>query len=143
MTAKARNPDGTFKLGNKAGSGTKKRLPKTILRQTISEKDLGQLLQNGLQKALNGDDTWAQFLLNKMIPGVKSVSPPLRVALDFTSLETTLRSILERTAEGAIAVDQAKDLIAAAQGVAAVTQLAEFEERLKLLEANRGRLTTV
>lgn len=143
MTAKQRNPDGTFMPGNKEGSGSKKRLPKTTLRQTVSETDLALILHNGVQKALAGDDTWAQFLLNKMIPGVKSVSPPITVDLDFTNLTTALQSILERTADGLIPVDQARDLIVAAQGVATVVHLAEFEQRLKLLEEQRARLKAV
>jgi hypothetical protein len=149
MTAKQRNPDGTFRPGNKVSKGSRKRSPKSLLKSAVSDQDFRDLLTAGLEKARGGDDGWAQWLLSRRIPAVRAVAPPVQVDLDLTNLDTALRSILQSVADGELSSDQGRDLIAAAQGVAVAVKLEEMQEQLdaitKQLNERPGhaRLTAV
>ena len=138
---------GRFAPGNKLGRGAKRRAPKSLLKQAVTDSDVKALLQAGLRKAKNGSDDWAMWFLDRHVPRVKAISPPIHVELDTTDMHSTLRTVLERTAAGEISTDQAKDLLTAAQAVATVVKLEELQNQLEeikqQMEAGRARLKAV
>ncbi|PLW82243.1 hypothetical protein CWI75_10720 [Kineobactrum sediminis] len=146
---KERNPDGTFRSGNVVCKGSRKRVPKSLLKSAVTDQDFRDLLTAGLKKAKGGDDSWAQWLLSRRIPAVRAIAPPVQVDLDLTNLDTALRSILQSVADGELSSDQGRDLISAVQGVAVAVKIEELQERMEEItrqlneRAGHARLTAV
>ena len=104
------------------------------LRAGIAER-MPEILSTLIEAALAGDTQAARLLLERVLPPVKAVEPPVHVPLPEGRLTEQARYVLAAAAWGTLAPDQAATLIGALAGVARIAETDELRERIERLEA--------
>ena len=126
-----------FKKGQ---SGNPKGRPKGSINRVSEYKQ--QILDNipgivnkMIEMAQGGDFRAAKALIETTIPKTRAVSSPTPFKYDDSSLSKAGQSILQETAIGNLAADQAATLLQALSNQAKLIEHDLFESRLQKLEA--------
>jgi len=116
--------------GRPRGSGKSVELRRAI------EKDVPQIVEVLLKKALDGDSTSARLLLERVVPALRPVSAPVAIkGMDTGTLSERGDVVLANVADGLITPDQARSLMASLSSLCRVIETDEILERLEALEA--------
>ena len=123
----------------KGHSGNPRGRPKGSVNRVSEYKQ--QILENipGIVKKMiktaeDGDIRAAKFLIETVIPKTRPVSSPTPFKYNDSSLSDAGQSILQATASGNLAADQAATLLQALSNQAKLIEHDLFESRLQKLE---------
>ena len=120
--------------GNPKGRGKSYKKVET-LRQLIA-KDAPELVKKLIAQALDGDVMAARLLIERAIPAMKPIELPVAIPIDqAASLADQGRSVIAALAEGVLAPSQAAAILGAMGNLCRLIELADFDARLKALEA--------
>lgn len=110
------------------------------LRLTI-EAELPEIVLTLVNAAKSGDVAAARALLDRAIPVLRSIEPPVTIELYGSTLTDKGRSIVDAAAAGKLSPSQAAALIASLAQLARITELDELDARLRALEERPIPLT--
>lgn len=119
--------------GRKPGTGEVARIRAAIAKQ------VPDLLDAMMAKALDGDVGAARLLLERAIAPLKAIDQAQALALPDGTLTAQGRAVLRSVAEGELAPSQGAALLGAIGTLARVTELDELESRIAALEARNGK----
>lgn len=123
--------------GRKPGSGQVAKLRGELAKQ------LPEIVNKVVEKALGGDMRAASLLLERVIPPMKAMDPAVVVNLKGGTLSDKARAVIDATGVGELTPGQSAQLLAAIASMATVVKADEHEERLKRVEEglrNAGHL---
>ncbi|MDB4438244.1 DUF5681 domain-containing protein [bacterium] len=130
-----RQSDGTFAKGT---SGNPKGRPKSELaalrKQIVPEAQA--ILQQVVDKALDGDLTAAKLILDRVLPPLKPVSAPVTGHIDQAkTLAGQAQAILTAASSGEVSSDIAAQLIQAVANLCRIVETEELKDRIQAIEA--------
>lgn len=133
-----RKQDGQFLQGvsgNPAGKPKGARHKVTQAAMTLLEGEAETLIRKAIELALNGDITALKLCLDRLVPALKSISPPIRLEEGVPdTLTDTAKIFVKEAAEGNIPPDIAAQLVSAVASVARVEEIEQVKQRLEALE---------
>jgi hypothetical protein len=139
MSARRRTPNNAWKpgqsgnpAGRPVGSGRVAQLRESIVAFTPD------LIEKLKAQALGGDATAARLLLERALPPVRAVEPPVKLRLPDGTLTDQGRAILAAIGAGELAPAQGASLLAAVGGLARLIEIDDLERRIARLEAHRA-----
>lgn len=134
-----RNTRGQFGPGN-PGRRPGSRNKATLAAQTLLDRGARKLAQTCLDRALAGDSVALKLALERILPAARE--RPLQIELPMpesaADVPATLQAIIRGAAEGTITASEAERLARCIETFARAHELAEFETRLKALEAQHA-----
>jgi hypothetical protein len=127
--------------GNPAGKPKGARNKATLAAQALLEGEAQGIARKAVEMALAGDGAALRLCLERVVPSLKSVAPPVCVdAGGANSLTGQARALLAAALTGEVAPDVAASLIGALGTTARVEEVESLRERLEALErAMKGR----
>ena len=97
-----------------------------------------ELQKKLLEMALDGDIGAIKIIADRLWPRLRAEAPPISLDCKSDDLSEQGRTIIDAGLRGEITTDVLRDLLAALFAQAKIMELAEFEERLKVLEEHRS-----
>ena len=119
--------------GRKPGTGEVARIRAAIAKQ------VPDLLDAMMTKALDGDVGAARLLLERAIAPLKAMEPTLALTLPDGTLTDQGHAVLRSVADGVLAPSQGAALLGAIGTLARVTEIDELETRIAALEVRNGK----
>lgn len=119
--------------GRKPGTGEVARIRAAIAKQ------VPDLLDAMMTKALDGDVGAARLLLERAIAPLKAIEQTQALALPDGTLTAQGRAVLRSVADGVLAPSQGAALLGAIGTLARVTEIDELETRIAALEVRNGK----
>ena len=119
--------------GRKPGTGEVARIRAAIAKQ------VPDLLDAMMTKALDGDVGAARLLLERAIAPLKAMEPTLALTLPDGTLTDQGHAVLRSVADGVLAPSQGAALLEAIGTLARVTEIDELETRIAALEVRNGK----
>ena len=119
--------------GRKPGTGEVARIRAAIAKQ------VPDLLDAMMAKALDGDVGAARLLLERAIAPLKAMEPTLALTLPDGTLTDQGHAVLRFVADGVLAPSQGAALLGAIGTLARVTEIDELESRIAALEVRNGK----
>ncbi len=115
--------------GRKPGSGKVAHLREKILQH------LPEIIDQLVNKAIEGDTQAAKILLERTIPPTKSIEQPVEIMLPVNAdLSTQGQTIIKAVADGILAPGQGTALLTSLGTLARIKEMDELEKRLTVLE---------
>ena len=138
VVSKDHTPNGKFAPGNSAAPTSRlKKAPRSLLLECTSEEQVRRLIQNAFNAAENGDAVWSAWLLNRVVPPLRSTAPRFEFDLDTDDPVQAAKDILAATADGRLSTDQSKDLLSS---LASLNELIEINDLKSQIEDLRDLL---
>ena len=119
--------------GRKPGTGEVARIRAAIAKQ------VPDLLDAMMTKALDGDVGAARLLLERAIAPLKAMEQPQALTLPDGTLTEQGHAVLRSVANGVLAPSQGAALLGAIGTLARVTEIDELETRIAALEVRNGK----
>jgi hypothetical protein len=119
--------------GRKPGTGEVAKIRAAIAKQ------VPDLLDAMMAKALDGDVGAARLLLERAIAPLKAIEPVQALTLPDGTLTDQGRAVLRSVADGELAPSQGAALLGAIGTLARVTEIDELEARIAALEVRNGK----
>jgi hypothetical protein len=119
--------------GRKPGTGEVAKIRAAIAKQ------VPDLLDAMMAKALDGDVGAARLLLERAIAPLKAIEPVQALTLPDGTLTDQGRAVLRSVADGELAPSQGAALLGAIGTLARVTEIDELETRIAALEVRNGK----
>lgn len=108
--------------------------PRGKFRQQV-EKAVPEIVENVIQAARAGDMAAIKLILDRCIPALKPTSDVVKLALPAGDLSGQAEAVIQATATGFLAPEQAKTLIDVIAGKARIIEVGELAQRLESLES--------
>ena len=139
-STEARDSRGRFRSGN-PGRARGTRNKATIAAMTLLEKGSQQLMQKAVELAMAGDGTALRLCIERIAPPSRERALAIDLPVPETAADVpaTLRAILQAAAQGEITSGEAERLSRTVETFARAHELADFDARLKALEAASAR----
>lgn len=125
------------KRGRPPGSVNKRTLIRDALRQHFPDGEAG-FWQAVAQQAADGDMQATTMLADRLMPRLKPQGECVMLALDAQATPAQMaRQIIAAVAQGHIAPDAGRELLAAVADVCKIVESSELEQRIQRLEEQR------
>ncbi|NDV13545.1 DUF5681 domain-containing protein [Crenobacter caeni] len=107
-----------------------------LLRETLGPDRLTAIIGVLADKAMGGDTTAAKILLDRTLPPLKPVEPPLEplAVPEQGNILASAERVMQAVLQGALPPSQAAAIMAGLTGLARVREVEELEQRLQALE---------
>jgi hypothetical protein len=129
-----RDDEGRFLPGSPPGPGRPRRTDAEAVQREAIRAALPGIVNRLIESAEGGDIQASRLLLDRVMPALKPVAPPVEVALG-DDLTQASGAVLAALTDGSIGTDQASDLAGVLSALARVKEITELESRVAALEA--------
>lgn len=137
MTEK-RDKRGRFQKGKSGNPQGRPRSESVELRQRLAEHG-SEIADKVIDAAKGGDMAAAKIVLERILPALKSHSPPVRLILpDQPTMADIGRALMEAGALGLISPEAMSAMLGALGSLAKVLEVTELEARIAALEEKHG-----
>lgn len=135
----SKNGDGTFQDGHKYATGRHQgsKSKAQLELQRIGEENAYQLLMLEVQKGLEGDSDSRRFVIDKIMPnakGSKHIKIDLPPITDIDSLGPIQNTIIEKTCDGTISLDEGERLIAITEQRRKVIETSDMMKLMQMID---------
>jgi hypothetical protein len=129
-----RTAQGRFPKGVSGNPHGRPKSESAVLRQSLAD-GAADVVKVVLEAAKAGDMQAAKMVLDRLVPPLKSASPPVTISMPANpTIHDTALAILMETIAGHLAPETAATLIAAAGNLSRITELEELRIRLESIE---------